>query len=68
MKTKADATVGRRDFLKALGAGTSLAAVSAAPLSISAHADSENSNEKRRARYSETPHVKTYYAVNRYPK
>ncbi|MDT3687569.1 MAG: twin-arginine translocation signal domain-containing protein [Pseudorhodoplanes sp.] len=41
MKTKADATVGRRDFLNALGAGTTLAAVSAAPLSIAAQADSE---------------------------
>lgn len=65
---KTNANVGRRDFLKALGAGTGLAAVSAAPLSIAAQADSENSNEKRRARYSETAHVKTYYAVNRYPK
>lgn len=65
---KAKTGVGRRDFLHALGAGVGLAAASAAPLSAPAHADSESSDEKRRARYSETQHVKTYYAVNRYPK
>jgi hypothetical protein len=31
------------------------------------HADTENNDEKRKARYRETEHVKTYYRVNRYP-
>jgi hypothetical protein len=60
-------SVGRRDFLRALGAGAGVAAVSAAPLATEASADSENSNEKLKSRYKETDHVKTCYRVNRYP-
>jgi hypothetical protein len=55
--------VGRRDFLRAIGAG----AVAAAPLVTTAKADSESNDEKRKSRYKETDHVKTYYSVNRYP-
>ena len=33
----------------------------------SAHADTESNEEKRKARYRETEHVKAYYRVNRYP-
>jgi len=58
--------VGRRKFLGALGAGA--AGVALAPLADKAKADSESSEEKRKARYKETDHVKTYYRVNRYPK
>jgi len=57
--------VGRRDVLRALGAGA--AAASAGPLSGAAKADSESADEKRKSRYRETDHVKTYYRVNRYP-
>ena len=57
--------VGRRDFLRALGAGAGAAV--AVPLATVAKADSENNDEKRKARYKETDHVKTYYRVNRYP-
>jgi hypothetical protein len=32
-----------------------------------AEADSENNEEKRKSRYRETEHVKTFYRVNRYP-
>jgi hypothetical protein len=32
-----------------------------------AKADTESSAEKRKARYRETDHVKTFYRVNRYP-
>ena len=32
-----------------------------------AKADSETNDEKRKARYKETDHVKTFYRVNRYP-
>jgi len=60
-------TVGRREFLRALGAGAGAAAASAAPLATSAKADSETNDEKRKARYKESDHVKTYYRVNRYP-
>jgi hypothetical protein len=57
--------VGRREFLRAMGVGAGLAA--AAPLATGAKADTENNDEKRKARYKETDHVKTFYRVNRYP-
>jgi hypothetical protein len=65
MKQNEKRTVGRRDFLRTLGAGAGAAA--AAPLATAAKADSENNDEKRKARYKETDHVKAYYRVNRYP-
>jgi hypothetical protein len=66
MTTERKTTVGRREFLRAIGAGAGVAA--AAPLAITeAKADSENKDEKRKARYKETGHVKTYYRVNGYP-
>ena len=66
MQTKGKTTtVGRRDFLRVLGVGATVAA--AAPLASPAKADTENNDEKRKARYKETEHVKTFYRVNRYP-
>ena len=59
--------VARRDFLRAPGAGAGVAATAAAPLATGAKADSETNDEKRKARYKETDHVKTFYRVNRYP-
>ena len=59
--------VARRDFLRALGAGAGVAATAAAPLATGAKADSETNDEKRKARYKETDHVKAFYRVNRYP-
>jgi hypothetical protein len=68
MKDEKKITVGRRDFLRkvgvvAVGAGATLAT----PLMGPAQADSESNDEKRKARYKETDHVKAYYRVNRYP-
>ena len=60
--------VGRREVLRALGVGAGLAVTSAAPLATAAKADTETNDEKRKSRYRETEHVKTYYRVNRYPK
>ena len=60
------AKVGRRDFLRVLGAGAGAAAV-APTMGVEARADSENNDEKKKARYKETDHVKAYYRVNRYP-
>jgi hypothetical protein len=60
-------TVGRREFLRTLGVGAGVAAASAAPLATVAQADTETNNEKRKARYRETDHVKAFYRVNRYP-
>jgi len=59
--------VGRREFLRAVGAGAGLAAVASAPLVTAAKADTENYDEKRKSRYRETNEVKTFYRVNRYP-
>jgi hypothetical protein len=68
MKNEQNTTVGRRDFLRKVGIGTvGAGATLATPLISSAQADSENNDEKRKARYKETDHVKTYYRVNRYP-
>jgi len=64
MQTKEKKSLGRRDFLRALGAG---AAVAAAPLTTDAKADSESNDEKRKSRYKETDHVKAFYRVNSYP-
>ena len=63
MKTRREAILGRRQFLGGLGA----AATAAAPLATDSRADSETSDEKRKSRYKETEHVKSYYRVNRYP-
>lgn len=68
MSDEKKATVGRRDFLRKVGIGTVGAGASlATPLVGSAEADSENNDEKRKARYKESDHVKAYYRVNRYP-
>ena len=67
MKKERKATLGRREFLRTLGAGATVAAASAAPLAGEARADTESNDEKRKARYRETEEVKTFYRVNRYP-
>ena len=67
MKQQGKTTVGRREFLRALGAGATVAAAAAVPLADEARADTESNDEKRKARYKETEHVKTFYRVNRYP-
>ncbi len=59
--------LGRREFLWTLGAGVSLAVVTA-PRS-EAPADTESKDEKRKARYNaDSAEVQTYYRVNRYPQ
>ena len=59
--------VGRRDFLRALAAGAgAAAATTAAPLTGPAMA-AESDQDKRKARYKETEHIKAFYRVNRYP-
>jgi len=65
MKQNDKRTVGRRDFLRVLGVSAGAAAT--VPIATAAKADSENNDEKRKARYKETDHVKAYYRVNRYP-
>ena len=50
-----------------MGAGAGLAATAAVPLAGVAKADTESNDEKRKSRYQESEHVKTFYRVNRYP-
>ena len=58
---------GRREFLRTLGAGATVAAATGGPLAGEANADTETNDEKRKSRYRETAEVKTFYRVNRYP-
>ena len=66
MKRSDKATVGRREFLRTLGAGAGLAATAAVPLATKAEA-AESDADKKKSRYRETEHVKTFYRVNGYP-
>jgi hypothetical protein len=65
MKHKRTTTVGRRDFLRVLGAGA--AAASATPLVATSAVAVESDADKKKARYRESDEVKTFYRVNRYP-
>jgi hypothetical protein len=65
MKLVSKPIIGRRQFLSILGASTSTAAATQLPMA--ALADSESGDEKRRSRYRESDHIKTFYRVNRYP-
>ena len=66
MKQQDKSKLGRRDFLRAMGAGAGLAVTAAAPLATGAAA-AESEAEQKMARYKETDHVKAFYRVNRYP-
>lgn len=63
-----DKTLARRSFLKGFGGASTLAAVAvAAPLAIATEANAQESRQdKRKARYRETDHVKAFYRTNRY--
>jgi hypothetical protein len=68
MRNEDKLAVGRRDFLRKVGIGTvGAGATLATPLMAPAQADSENYDEKRKARYWESDDVKAFYRVNRYP-
>jgi hypothetical protein len=60
-------TVRRRAFLGIIATGGLTAASAAVPFGISAVADTESHDEKRKPRYRESQEVRTYYRVNRYP-
>lgn len=68
MKSEPKSKFGRRDFLRGLGAGATVAAAAATPLATQAVADTENNDEKRKARYkADSAEVQTFYRVNSYP-
>lgn len=67
MKEQEKQKLGRRDFLRAMGAGAGLAVTAAAPLATEAAA-SESDADKKKARYkANSADVQTFYKVNRYP-
>ena len=68
MKDEKKMTVGRRDFLRKVGIGAVGAGAAVAGSVTPARADTETNDEKRKARYQETDHIKTFYRVNRYPR
>jgi hypothetical protein len=68
MKEQDKEKLGRRDFLRAMGAGAGLAVTAAAPLATEAAA-SESDADKKKARYqANSTDVQSYYNTNRYPK
>ena len=68
MKEQDKEKVGRRDFLRAIGASAGLAVTVATPLATEAVA-AESDADKRKARYqANSTDVQSYYRVNRYPK
>jgi hypothetical protein len=68
MKEREKEKLGRRDFLRAMGAGAGLAVTAAAPLATGAAA-SESDADKKKARYqANSTDVQSFYRVNRYPK
>jgi hypothetical protein len=67
MKSRNAAKPDRRDVLRALGIGAGAATAAAGVLTRPAKADSETNDERRKARYKETDHVRAFYRVNKYP-
>ena len=69
MKTKTTVgKIGRRQFLRALGAGAGATAASSGLLAERATAAGPSKDEKRKSRYqANAPDVQAYYRVNRYP-
>jgi len=68
MKEQDKEKLGRRDFLRAMGAGAGLAVTAAAPVATEAVA-SETEAEKKKARYqANSTDVQSFYRHNRYPK
>ena len=67
VKKKRKATLGRREFLRTLGGGVTLAAA-AGPLTGEVRALPANYQDRRKARYQpNSPEVQNFYRVNRYP-
>jgi H+/Cl- antiporter ClcA len=59
--------LGRREFLRVMGASAGLAVAAAAPLATEVAAATESDAEKKKARYNPNAEdVKNYYRVNRY--
>jgi hypothetical protein len=58
--------VDRRSFFRGLSGAAAAGAVAGATLGGAPAQASENKDERAKARYRETDHVKTFYRTNRY--
>ena len=59
--------INRRSFFKSLSGASAAAAVAVAtPLAATPAHATEDQNERTKARYKESEHVKNYYRTNRY--
>ncbi len=67
MKSRNGAKLDDREGLRAVGVGAEAATAAAGGLATPVKADSETNDEKRKARYRETDHVRAFYRVNKYP-
>jgi hypothetical protein len=67
MKEQEKEKLGRRDFLRAMGAGAGLAVTAAAPLATEAVA-AESADKKKALYQANSADVQAYYRTNRYPK
>jgi hypothetical protein len=67
MSEKKESKAGRRDFLRGTATGTLLAAAAIAVGGPrKAWAKPETKEERKKARYQESAHVKRFYETNRY--
>ncbi|HZT28164.1 MAG TPA: twin-arginine translocation signal domain-containing protein [Pseudolabrys sp.] len=67
MKAEGKARMGRRDFLRVLGAGAGAAATPAVLISEADAAESDK--DAKKARYqANSPDVQNFYRVNHYPQ
>ncbi|MGH6728373.1 MAG: twin-arginine translocation signal domain-containing protein [Pseudolabrys sp.] len=66
MTQKDKGKFGRRDFLRALGAGAGLAATAAAPLATEAKANESDKKNNKTHYNPNSEDVKNYYRVNGY--
>ena len=67
MKDERDVSLDRRGFLKSVGGVGAVATAAAVTVVASEPAEAaESDNEKKKARYRETDHVKAFYRTNRY--
>ena len=64
-KTTEKKGLDRRTFFRGL-TGAAGAAVASVAIAQPAQADSETKDERTKARYKETEHVKAYYRTNKY--
>ncbi len=64
MKQQDKKAVGRREFLRTIGAGASVAAVAVSPMAATSASAQTKDDPKTKARYQNTDHVKKFYRVN----